>query len=331
MNKSKKIIIAGGAGYIGSHAVARLMDFGWEPVIIDNFSRGNRDIAERLGVETFTGDLSDETFLDQVFSKEKYCAVMHFAASSYVGESVTDPARYYRNNVGSTLALLSAMLRNKLDKLIFSSTCATYGIPDVLPINEKTQQSPVSPYGWSKLMIEQILRDYAAAYNLHFVAFRYFNAAGALPEQGIGERHFPETHLIPLAIASAYKGLELKVFGRDYPTNDGTCIRDYAHVVDIADAHRVGLDYLLNGGKSDFFNIGTGKGHSVQQVIDTVEKLSGKKVNFVNAPRREGDPAELVADAGKINSVLGWQPQYCKLEDIIQSAINWHLADGFCD
>ena len=248
MTRQGKVLITGGAGYIGSHAVLAMKEQGiWEPIVVDDFSRGNRDLADRLGVTVCAGSLSNEVFLEEVFASHKPAAVMHFAAFAYVGESTEDPERYYLNNVVGTLKLFAAMRRHDVKKLIFSSTCATYGEPPKLPIDESCSQSPVNPYGRGKLMVEQVLRDYDPAYGLTAICFRYFNAAGADPELRIGERHDPETHLIPLAIKAAVSGKPIKVFGNDYPTPDGTCIRDYIHVLDIADAHLRGLDALTKG------------------------------------------------------------------------------------
>jgi UDP-glucose 4-epimerase len=253
---------------------------------------------------------------------------MHFAAFAYVGESVTDPAKYYRNNLTGTLNLLDAMRSVGCSKLIFSSTCATYGVPAELPISEQCPQNPINPYGHSKLMVERVLKDYAAAYNLKSVIFRYFNAAGADEQGRIGEYHSPETHAVPLVIKAAMGRARFKVFGKDYPTADGTCIRDYIHVSDIATAHVLGLKQLENGAESDIFNIGNGQGYSVLQLIEAVEKVSGKKVQYDLEQRRAGDPPMLVASAGKIRRVLGWEPRYPKIEDIVSTAWSWHAGAG---
>ncbi len=328
MNQNKNIIVFGGAGYIGSHAVLALAEAGYSPIIYDNFSNGNRSIATKLAVPLIEGEISDRKLLAQSFDKFAPTAVMHFAAYAYVGESVEDPSKYYNNNVNTTLVLLDEMRKANINNFIFSSTCATYGVPDRFPIDEQTTQCPVNPYGHTKLMVEQILSDFDKAYNFKSVIFRYFNAAGAHPSGSIGELHNPETHLIPLTFSAATGGAALKVFGNDYDTQDGTCIRDYIHVSDIAEAHVLGLEYLLKNKKSDVFNIGTGTGTSVLEIIKSVEKISGKKVQFLMNPRRAGDPAKLVADSLKIKKILGWNPKYSDLETIIKTAWNWHISLG---
>ena len=324
MNQNKNIIVFGGAGYIGSHAVLALQEAGYSPIIYDNFSNGNRSIATKLAVPLVEGEISDNKLLAQTFSKFNPIAVMHFAAFAYVGESVEDPSKYYHNNVNTTLVLLDELRKAKINNFIFSSTCATYGVPDRFPIDEQTTQNPVNPYGRTKLMVEQILSDFDKAYNFKSVIFRYFNAAGAHPSGIIGELHNPETHLIPLTFCAATGGQPLKVFGNDYDTPDGTCIRDYIHVSDIAKAHVLGLEYLLKNQTSDVFNIGTGTGTSVLEIINAVEKISGKKVDFIMNPRRAGDPAKLVADSQKIKKVLGWNPKHSQLSIIIKTAWDWH-------
>jgi len=324
VNQNKNIIVFGGAGYIGSHAVLALQEAGYSPIIYDNFSNGNRSIATKLAVPLVEGEISDNKLLAQTFSKFNPIAVMHFAAFAYVGESVEDPSKYYHNNVNTTLVLLDELRKAKINNFIFSSTCATYGVPDRFPIDEQTTQNPVNPYGRTKLMVEQILSDFDKAYNFKSVIFRYFNAAGAHPSGAIGELHNPETHLIPLTFCAATGGQPLKVFGNDYDTADGTCIRDYIHVSDIAKAHVLGLEYLLKNQTSDVFNIGTGTGTSVLEIIKSVEKISGKKVDFIMNPRRAGDPAKLVADSQKIKKVLGWNPKHSQLGTIIKTAWDWH-------
>lgn len=323
---TKKILVVGGAGYIGSHCVLDLKEKGYTPVVLDNFSTGDRKIAQKLNVDVIEGDISSYDVCIQVLEQIKPEAVMHFAAYAYVGESVTNPAKYYSNNVSATLTLLTAMKDVGVNKFIFSSTCATYGIPDVVPITEKTPQAPINPYGHSKLMVEQIIKDFSHAYGLKYVMFRYFNAAGAHPDGEIGEIHDPETHLIPLTIFSAQGKNTLQIFGSDYPTSDGTCIRDYIHISDIALAHRLGVERLLAGKESDIFNIGNGLGYSIKEVIESVEEVSGCKVSYSYKERRAGDPPSLVADATKIKEVLGWQPAFPKLKQIIETAWRWHAS-----
>jgi UDP-glucose 4-epimerase len=316
-------MVAGGAGYIGSHMVLYLLDKGYNPIVYDNLSEGHKEAV--LGGTFIEGDLSDKNKLNEVFKSYDISAVMHFAASCYVGESVTNPAKYYKNNVVTTLNLLDTMIENNIDKFIFSSTCATYGLPQYLPLTETHPQSPVNPYGNTKLAVELILKDYAKAYDLKSVAFRYFNAAGADPQGRIGEAHDPETHLIPNVIKSALGvGEPLKIFGDDYDTPDGTCVRDYIHVLDLAQAHLLGLEKLFDGHKSDFFNLGNGEGYSNKQVIETVEKVSGKKVEYSFAPRREGDPPTLIGSSKKAFEQLNWKPEYASLDKIVETAWNWH-------
>lgn len=328
MSNAKKIFVVGGGGYIGSHAVLDLKEAGYTPVIVDSFVTGNRDLAARLDVEILEGDVGSETFLRDIFEKHQPNSVMHFAAFAYVGESVKEPQKYYKNNVENTLTLLRVMRESKVNRFIFSSTCATYGIPQSVPITEETPQAPVNPYGKTKLIVEGILKDFATAYGLKFVAFRYFNAAGGDPQGRVGERHDPETHLIPLALDAASGKAPLSVFGSDYPTPDGTCIRDYIHVADIAQAHTLGARYLDEGGESDFMNIGNGNGFSVLDVIKTVEHITGKKVPYTMSERRAGDPPCLVASADKIKRTLKWKAKFPELEKIVQTAWNWHQADA---
>jgi UDP-glucose 4-epimerase len=278
-----------------------------------------------LKVELVVGDISDRPLLDQLFATRDIAAVMHFAAYAYVGESVQTPAKYYRNNVVGTLTLLEAMIAANVKKMVFSSTCATYGVPEIVPIPENHPQNPINPYGASKLMVERILKDFDTAYELKSVCFRYFNAAGADPEGRLGEDHNPETHLIPLVLQAALGIREsISVFGTDYPTPDGTCLRDYIHVTDLATAHVQGLDYLLQGGNSEIFNLGNGNGFSVREVIDTAEQVTGHKIKVVECDRRPGDPPTLVGSSDKARSTLGWQPQYFDLTQILTHAWNWH-------
>ena len=319
------ILVTGGAGYIGSHAVKALQQVGYKIVILDNLVYGHRDIAEILGVELIIGDTNDRALLDQLFSDRQITAVMHFAAYAYVGESVTQPDKYYRNNVVGTLSLLEAMVTANIKNFVFSSTCATYGVPQQIPITEDHPQSPINPYGATKLMVERILQDFDVAYGLKSVIFRYFNAAGADPEGAIGEDHHPETHLIPLVLQTALGKREaITVYGTDYPTADGTCIRDYIHVNDLADAHVLGLQYLLEGNQSEIFNLGNGNGFSVKEVIDAAKRITGKPINVIFGDRRAGDPPALVGSAAKAQSILDWQPKYADINLILQHAWQWH-------
>ncbi|MFB2896314.1 UDP-glucose 4-epimerase GalE [Aerosakkonemataceae cyanobacterium BLCC-F50] len=320
------ILVTGGAGYIGSHAVQALQKSGYDVVILDNLVYGHRDIVENaLKVELIVGDTGDRALLDNLFSSRNIAAVMHFAAYAYVGESVTDPAKYYRNNVVGTLTLLEAMVAANVKKFVFSSTCATYGVPKTIPIPEDHPQDPINPYGASKLMVERILADFDVAYDFKSVSFRYFNAAGADPNGLLGEDHNPETHLLPLVLMVALgKRESVSIFGTDYPTPDGTCIRDYIHVCDLADAHVLGLEYLLNGGDSNIFNLGNGSGFSVKEAIDAAREVTGKEIKAVECDRRPGDPPMLVGSSEKARVILGWQPQYGDIKDIITHAWNWH-------
>ncbi|MDJ0660024.1 MAG: UDP-glucose 4-epimerase GalE [Crocosphaera sp.] len=322
----KKILVTGGAGYIGSHAVLALKNAGYDVIILDNLIYGHRDLVERvLKVELVIGDLGDRSLLDDLFSRYSIDAVMHFAAFAYVGESIKEPKKYYRNNVANTLTLLEAMKAASINKLVFSSTCATYGVAQFSPITEDHPQNPINPYGASKLMVEQILKDFSCAYDLNYVIFRYFNAAGAHPDGLLGEDHDPEPHLIPLVLFTALgKRKFISIFGTDYPTRDGTCIRDYIHVLDIAQAHLLGLNYLQQGGKSDIFNLGNSNGFSIQEVIDTAIKVTQKDINVQIGDRRPGDPPILVGSGEKATKILGWKPQYSSLESILSHAWQWH-------
>lgn len=317
------ILITGGAGYIGSHAAKAASLQGHDVLVLDNLSYGHREFAKWGSFEE--ADLADLPRLHQIFAQYPIKAVMHFAGFAYVGESVTNPAKYYANNVTNTLNLLEAMRKACVNKFIFSSTCATYGIPDQIPITEDHPQHPINPYGKSKLMVEQVLQDYSSAYNLRYVALRYFNAAGADPDGDMGEWHNPETHLIPLVLdAASGKRPNIEIYGTDYPTPDGTCIRDYIHVTDLADAHLNALDYLLKGGNSVALNLGNGCGFSVKEVIATIEKITGRNVPFKAAARRAGDPPILIGSGAKAKAVLGWSPQYGSLDEIIATAWKWH-------
>jgi len=320
------ILVTGGAGYIGSHAVLALKQAGYGVVVIDNLVYGHRDLVEKvLQVELIVGDTNDRSLLDNLFATHNIAAVMHFSAYAYVGESVTDPAKYYRNNVVGTLTLLEAMLAASIKQFVFSSTCATYGVPNTVPIPEDHPQNPINPYGFTKLAVERILADFDVAYGLKSVVFRYFNAAGADPSGLLGEDHGPETHLIPLVLMAALGKLKsVSIFGTDYPTPDGTCIRDYIHVTDLADAHILGMEYLLQGGDTGVFNLGNGSGFSVKEVIETAEMVSGQTIKVVESDRRPGDPPILVGSSDKARKILGWKPQYPSLKDIISHAWQWH-------
>ena len=321
----KLILVTGGAGYVGSHTCKLLAAAGYEPVTYDNLSTGHAD-AVKWG-PLVEGSLHDIDKLCSTLKQYQPLAVIHFAASAYVGESVTNPFKYYQNNVGGTLSLLEAMKSQKINKIVFSSTCATYGTPNLKVISEDCPQNPINAYGQSKLMIEKILGDLALSGELEQISLRYFNAAGDDRDGEIGERHDPETHLIPLAIRSALGGAELKVFGTDFDTPDGTAVRDYVHVEDLGAAHILALEKLLLGGKSDFINLGTGKGHSVLEIINSLERLGIKAVTK-DTHRREGDPGYLVADNTKAKKVLNWHPQYTQIEDILKTAIHWHKQYG---
>jgi UDP-glucose 4-epimerase len=320
------ILVTGGAGYIGSHTVLALKKAGYQVVILDNLVYGHRDLVEKvLQVELVVGDTSDRILLDRLFTSQQFAAVMHFSAYAYVGESVSDPAKYYRNNVIGTLTLLEAMEAASIKNFVFSSTCATYGVPNEVPIPEDHPQNPINPYGATKLMVERILTDFDVAYGLKSVRFRYFNAAGADPTGILGEDHNPETHLIPLVLQTALgKRESVSIFGTDYPTNDGTCIRDYIHVSDLADAHVLGLEYLLKGKDSAVFNLGNGNGFSVREVIDTATKITGKQIKVVECDRRPGDPPALIGSGDKARQILGWEPKYPDLENILAHAWTWH-------
>jgi UDP-glucose-4-epimerase GalE len=317
------ILVTGGAGYVGSHACKALAAAGHTPVAYDNLSRGHREFA-RWG-PLVVGDLRDGARLDETFAQHRIDAVMHFAALAYVGESVGEPALYYRNNVGGTLELLEAMRRAHVDRLVFSSTCATYGMPERMPIAEDTEQRPINPYGASKLMIERVLRDYDSAYGLRSVSLRYFNAAGCDPEGEVGEDHDPETHLIPRVLMAADGALpHVEVFGTDYPTPDGTCLRDYVHVTDLADGHVRALDYLQRGGASAAINLGTGRAFSVREVIGAAERVTGRRIPVREAARRAGDPPVLVADATRARALVGFAPHFTEIEPIVATAWRWY-------
>lgn len=322
------ILVVGGAGYIGSHINKRLYQKGYETVVFDNLVYGHRE-AVRWGILE-TGDLSDTERLKEIFEKYNIDMVFHFAAYAYVGESVTDPSKYYNNNVANTLHLLDIMVKYHVKTIVFSSTCATYGIPADMPVTEDMEQKPINPYGASKLMIERILSDYHKAYGLNYCCLRYFNAAGADPEGEIGESHNPETHLIPLILAAAVGDREaVKVFGTDYPTQDGSCIRDYIHVTDLADAHLLAMDYLQRGGESLCMNLGNCKGNSVLEVIEAAREITQREIPVVLDKRRPGDPPVLVGSAEKARKILGWEPEYGDIKVILRDAWNWYCQKKF--
>jgi len=322
-----KILVTGGAGYIGSHAVLALEAAGYPVLILDSLEYGHRELVEQhLKAELIVGKTTDRALLDQIFQTHTIGAVMHFAAYIAVGESVKQPAEYYHNNVVGTLTLLEAMLAVNIKRFVFSSTCAIYGPPKTVPIPEDHPKNPISPYAASKLMVEQMLQDFTAAYDLHSVVFRYFNAAGADPEGRLGEDHQPETHLIPLVLQTALGHRKnISMFGTDYDTPDGTCIRDYIHVADLASAHVLGVEYLLNGGATTFINLGNGNGFSVREVIETARKVTGEPIPAVECDRRPGDPPRLIGSSDQARSQLNWQPQHADLESIIAHAWQWHL------
>lgn len=318
------ILVTGGAGYIGSVAVEDLVNKGEEVVVIDNLVYGHKEAVSK-GAVLYEGDIGDREFVSEVLTKHKVDACMHFSAYAYVGESVENPGKYFHNNFSATLNLLDTLLEHDVKRFIFSSTCATYGDPQYVPIDEKHPQWPVNPYGWSKLMVERSLDAYDTAYGLKYVALRYFNASGA--SEKYGEDHQPETHLIPLVLFAAMgKISHVSIFGNDYPTPDGTAVRDYIHISDLSQAHLLALDHLRNGGTSEFINLGNGNGYSVKEVIDAARKVTGKNIEALDAPRRAGDPPQLVGDSAKAREVLGWDPQFPELEKIIESAWTWHQA-----
>lgn len=325
-SQDQTILVTGGAGYIGSHAALALKKAGYNVIILDNLAYGHQEIVDDiLQVKLIIGDTSDRNLLDHLFTTHKIDAVIHFAAYIAVGESVKEPGKYYSNNVASTLNLLEAMLAHGINKIVFSSTCAVYGMPKEVPMTESHPHDPLSPYAASKDMVERILTDFDTAFNLKSVAFRYFNACGANPDGLLGEDHEPETHLIPLALLTALKKRDsLYIFGTDYDTPDGTCVRDYIHVNDLADAHVLGLEYLLSGGASEVFNLGNGNGFSVREVIETAREVTGLEIPAIESDRRPGDAPILVGSSQKVREMLGWNPNYADLKQIISHAWQWH-------
>jgi UDP-glucose 4-epimerase len=317
------ILLTGGAGYIGSQTNKALYERGFETLVLDNLINGHRGFVKWGKFEQV--DLKNTDQIRLIFKKYTIEAVIHFAAYAYVGESVANPQKYYENNLRNTLNLLQVMLENDTHYFVFSSSCAVYGDPLSIPITEKHPQNPINPYGKSKMMVEMILDDYCRAYHLNYVSLRYFNAAGADPDCGIGEWHEPETHLIPLVldVASGRKD-NVKIFGTDYDTPDGTCIRDYIHTIDLADAHVLALNHLLENGKSDIFNLGIGRGFSVREVIEKAGEITGKNIKFIEDQRRPGDPPILIAGSEKAKTLLGWQPRYNDISEIIETSWSWH-------
>lgn len=325
--KIHNILVTGGAGYIGSHACKALAGAGLQPVVLDNLVSGHR-WAVKWG-PLIEGDLNDRALLETILVEYEISAVMHFAAFAYVGESMTDPGKYFHNNVTNTLNLLDAMVATGVERMVFSSSCATYGVPHQLPISETHPQRPINPYGESKLFVERMLHWYGMAHGLRAYALRYFNAAGDDPGGQIGEDHDPETHLIPLVIQTALnQRSEVKIFGTDYNTPDGSAVRDYIHVCDLAEAHVLAVQQLLAGSESRFLNLGTGIGLSVRDIVTAVEQICGLRVNAVEAPRRPGDPALLVAAPGQAAEILGWNPRYSDLNTIVSTALAWHSKNG---
>ena len=328
----KNILVVGGAGYIGSHMCKYLANNGYTPITFDNLVHGHRQ-AVKFG-SFIEGSIGDSGLIRHVFSKYQIEAVMHFAAFCYVGESVTEPSKYYRNNVANTLNLLGAMVEKNVNNFIFSSSCATYGEPVEIPITEHHSQNPINPYGRTKLMVEQILNDFKDAYGLNSVCLRYFNAAGADPDGELGEDHEPETHLIPLVLQAALsQRAAINIFGDDYPTRDGTCIRDYIHINDLAQAHYLALEKLLNGKPGGKYNLGNDNGYSVKEVIKVARNITGKPISSKIVERRPGDPSILVSASKKAIKELGWRPQFANLDTIIETAWKWHRnhPEGYAD
>ncbi|GAW32743.1 UDP-glucose 4-epimerase GalE [Carboxydocella sp. JDF658] len=325
------VLVTGGAGYIGSHTVYYLLQQGHQPIVLDNLSTGHRQAVPST-VPFYHGDIADSVLVTSIINQHQISGVIHFAASSLVGESMTDPAKYFENNVVKTILFLNTLLKTGVKHLVFSSTAAVYGEPRQIPIREEDPTEPTNVYGQTKLMLEQVMAQYARTYDFHYAALRYFNACGALPDGSIGEDHQPETHLIPLILQVANGRRDhITIYGQDYPTPDGTCIRDYIHVLDLAEAHLLALQYLWIGGESGPFNLGNGQGFSVQEVISVARQVTGHPLPVQIGPRRPGDPARLVAAAEKARQVLGWQPRYPDLMAMIETAWAWHHQhpDGF--
>ena len=327
------ILVLGGAGYIGSHTVYELIDAGREVVIADNLETGHIE-AVHPEAKFYQGDIRDRAFVDSVFDNEQIDGVIHFAANSLVGESMTNPLKYYDNNLCGTKVLLESMVAHGIDKIVFSSTAATYGEPERVPILETDRTEPTNCYGETKLSMEKMFKWTGLAHGLRFVSLRYFNACGAHVSGKIGEAHNPESHLIPLILQVPNGKREfISIFGDDYDTKDGTCIRDYIHVTDLAQAHILAMDYLMNGGESNIFNLGNGVGFTVKEVIDTAREVTGHPIPAKTTPRRAGDPAQLIASSEKARTVLGWHPEHADLREIIETAWNWHKnhPNGFAD
>ena len=323
----QQVLVIGGAGYIGSHCVRDLMDQGAEVVVFDDLSTGH---AESVSCPLVQGDIRNPSALEAVFEQHQFDAVMHFAAKSLVGESVNNPLLYFDVNVRGTITLLEAMKKAGVHNLVFSSTCAVYGDPDRLPLDESHPQRPVSPYGASKKMVEEVLRAASERHDFRIASLRYFNAAGAHPDGSLGESHTPETHLIPLALdALLGRRPPLKLFGRDYETRDGTCVRDYIHILDLALAHRLAANYLLEGGPSGAWNLGTGNGTTVLEILDSIHRVTGREVPYEDAPRRDGDPPGLYASAEAAKSAFGWEPRFGGIDDIVSTAWQWSQAPRY--
>ncbi len=322
----KNVLVTGGAGYIGSHTCKLLHSQGYNPIVLDNLVYGHQEFV-KWG-EFYKGDQSDSKLIKKILEKHQISDIIHFSAYAYVGESVNDPIKYFENNTVGTLNLVKTAIESGVKNIVFSSTCATYGIPSEVPIKEDLLQTPINPYGQSKLMIEQMLKWISAAEDINYVALRYFNASGASLDLDIGERHEPETHLIPLAIEATLQGKPFYIFGDDYNTADGTCIRDFIHVMDLADAHIKALEYLEREKKSNVFNLGTGNGYSVKEIIQKIEEISGKRCEAVIKDRRPGDPDALVSSPQKAFDLLNWSPKYSDIDTVISSALNWHKKEA---